>query len=105
VAKRALTSKLHFEIAILQAQPTEILGILGQRALRTLRDRDCQSLRTRHIASSNFNFNSYSDQSCLRDLDSSGRTCRVLSMSLVGFLGGPGEIDIDVNLSLSSASY
>jgi hypothetical protein len=83
VAKRALTSKLHFEIAILQAQPTEILSILGQRALRTLRDRDCQSLRTRHIASSNFNFNSYSDQSCLRDF----RFCRKDVPRLVDVIG------------------
>jgi hypothetical protein len=66
VAKRALISKLHFEIAVLQAQPTDIVDILGQRALRTLRDRDCQSLRTRHIANSIFNFNAYSEQSCLR---------------------------------------
>jgi hypothetical protein len=55
-----------------------------------------------------FNFNAYSEQSRLRSFrlpDSAGTTCRVVSMPLDGFMGGPGEIDIDVRLSLPSASY
>jgi hypothetical protein len=105
VAKRAFISKQHFEIAVLQAQPTEVLGILGQRALLKIRDRDCQSLRQRHIAISNFNFNSYSEQSCLRDY----RFCRKDVPCLVDVIGWicerPDEIDIDVSLSFPSASY